>query len=122
MMLVSAAFGRHVHHAIRPVGDRRAARRMPLAANPQNAAAILKNGQNGASTAPGAAFNPASNLVYDTLAAAAYRDMQIASAYQAIEQTSQNLQQRLALDIQTVETTNVADQRAQRPGAPRAQA
>jgi len=40
------------------------------------------------------------------LAAAAYRDMQIASAYQAIEQSSQNLQQRLALDIQTVETTN----------------
>ena len=73
---------RHDHHADR-------ARRRPrpsrsgraIAANPQNAAAILKS----AAAAPAAAaFNAANNLVYDTLAAAAYRDMQIASAYQTI--------------------------------------
>ncbi len=104
-LLVSAAFG---GMSITPTGPTPNAAQFgqALAANPQNAAAILKNGRNGAATAPGAAFNPSSNLVYDTLAAAAYRDMQIASAYQAIEQASQNLQQRLALDIQTVETTN----------------
>jgi hypothetical protein len=104
-MLVSAAFG---GMSITPTGPAPNAAQFAhaLSANPQNAAALLKNGKNGASTPPGAAFNPASNLVYDTLAAAAYRDMQIASAYQTIEQNSQNLQQRLALDIQTVETTN----------------
>jgi hypothetical protein len=77
-----------------------------LAANPQHAAATSKNGQSGAFSPPSGAFNPASNLVYDTLTAAANRDMQIASAYQAIERSSQELQQSLALDIQTVETTN----------------
>src|SRR5205823_5298420 len=74
-----------------------------IAAHPQNAPAILKNM---AGAQPGAAFNPTNNLIYETMAAAAYRDMQIASAYQAIQQASQNLQQRLANDIQTVETTN----------------
>ena len=102
-ILVSAAFG---GMTFTPSGSGPNAAQVgqALAANPQNAAAILKNGRR--VHRPGAAFNPASNLVYDTLAAAAYRDMQIASAYQAIEQTSRNLQQRLAQDIQTVETTN----------------
>ncbi len=74
-----------------------------MAANPQNAGAILKNA---ATPKPGTAVNPSSNLVYDTVAAAAYRDMQIASAYQAMEQTKQTLQQSLANDIQAVEATN----------------
>jgi hypothetical protein len=73
-----------------------------LAANPHNAAAILKN----ASSAPSTAFSPANNLVYQTLADAAYRDMQIASAYQTIQQATRTLQQQLNMDIQTVETTN----------------
>ncbi len=74
-----------------------------LAANPRNAQEILKNAAN---APPAAAFNPASNLVYDTLAAAAYRDMQIASKYQEIAQESRNLQQKVAQDVQTVETIN----------------
>jgi tetratricopeptide (TPR) repeat protein len=101
-LLVSAAFGgmsiRSTDSSTNTAQIGRA-----LAANPQNAAAILKNGTSGP---PGAAFNPSSNLVYQTLAAAEYRDMQIASAYQAIQQSTQNLQQRLALDIQMVEATN----------------
>ncbi|MGP0070096.1 MAG: polymorphic toxin-type HINT domain-containing protein [Isosphaeraceae bacterium] len=104
-MLVSAAFG---GMSIVPTnsGSNAAQIGHALAANPQNAAAILKNGTSGTAGSPGLGFNPSSNVVYDTLAAAAYRDMQIASAYQAIEQKSENLQQRLALDIQMVETTN----------------
>jgi hypothetical protein len=74
-----------------------------IAANPHNATAILKN----AAAAPAApSFNAANNLIYDTFAAAAYRDMQIAAAYQTIQQASQNMQQRLAQDVQIVETTN----------------
>ncbi len=101
-ILVSAAFG---GMTLMPssTGPNVAQVGRAIAANPQNAQAILKNA---AATQPGAAFNPASNVVYDTLAAAALRDMQIAATYQSIEQTSRSLQQRLALDIQTVETTN----------------
>jgi hypothetical protein len=75
-----------------------------LAANPRDAQAILKN----AATAPpgAAALNPASNFVYETMAAAAYRDMQIASRYQEIAQDGRSVQQRLARDVQTVETIN----------------
>jgi hypothetical protein len=74
-----------------------------IAAHPQNAAAILKN----AAHAPAShAADAASSLVYDTLAAAAYRDMQIAAAYQTIQQASRNMQQRLAQDVQIVESTN----------------
>ena len=71
-----------------------------MAANPHNAEAILKNA---VTQRPGAAVNPSSNVVYDTVAAAAYRDMQIAEAYRRIEQSTQDLQQRLALDLQSVE-------------------
>ena len=75
-----------------------------IAAQPQNAASILKNA---AGAQPGAApVNPSNNLVYNIVAEAAYRDMQIAAAYQAIQQSSQTLQQRLTLDLQLVETTN----------------
>ena len=102
-ILVAASFGGMSITTTNP-GANAAQVGRALAANPQNAAAILKNGS--ARRAPGAALNPSSNVVYNTLAAAEYRDMQIASAYQAIEQSSRNLQQRLALDIQAVETTN----------------
>ncbi len=105
-LLVSAAYGGGM--TITPTGPAPGAAQLgqALAANPRNAASILKDGTTGAPAPPGAAFNPSSNVVYQTLAAAAYRDMQIASAYQAVEQSSQNLQQRLALDIQAVETVN----------------
>jgi hypothetical protein len=74
-----------------------------IAAHPHNAAAIVK----GAAAAPAATtLSPANSLIYDTFAAAAYRDMQIAAAYQTIQQASQNLQQRLAQDVQVVEATN----------------
>ena len=74
-----------------------------IAANPGHAAATLK----GAAGAPAAqSFNAGNSLVFDTLAAAAYRDMQIAADYQVIQQASRNLQQRLALDVQTIEATN----------------
>ncbi len=101
-ILVSAAFGGMTFSPPNS-GPNVAQVGRQIAANPQDAASILKDA---GSRPPAASFNPASNLVYDTLAAAAYRDMQIASRYQAIEQTSRNLQQRLAQDIQTVETTN----------------
>jgi hypothetical protein len=102
MMLVSAAMN---GMTVTPVGPSQATAQQAaraLAANPGNAAAILKN----AAAAPPAAPNATSNLVYQTLAQAAYRDMQIASVYQSVAQQSQNLQQQLAADIQSVETTN----------------
>jgi hypothetical protein len=77
-----------------------------IAAHPQNAAAILKNAAHGAHAPASPASAAANSLVYDTLAAAAYRDMQIASAYQTIQQASRNMQQRLALDVRIVESTN----------------
>lgn len=84
-----------------PAAAQQAARAM--AANPGNAAAALK----GAAGAPAAgSFNAGNGLVFDTLAAAAYRDMQIAADYQMIQQASRNLQQRLAQDVQTIEATN----------------
>jgi hypothetical protein len=89
--------------AVRPMGPSAAATQQTaraIAANPGNAAGVLK----GAPAAPSA--NAGHGLVYDTLAAAAYRDMQIAADYQMIQQASQNLQQRLAQDVQTVEATN----------------
>ncbi len=74
-----------------------------IAAHPQNAAAILK----GAAHAPASPTTiPAGNLVFDTLAAAAYRDMQIAAAYQTVQQATRDMQRRLALDVQIVESTN----------------
>jgi Pretoxin HINT domain len=102
MILVSAAFNgmTSAPSGPSPAVAQQAAR--SLAADPQNAAAILKN----AASAPPMAFNPANNIVYQTLAQAAYRDMQIAADYRAIQQATLTLQQRLALDIQTVETTN----------------
>jgi hypothetical protein len=45
-------------------------------------------------------------MVYNVLADAVFREVQIAAAYQMIQQATQDLQQRLALDIQIVETTN----------------
>ena len=103
MMLVTAAMN---GMTITPAGPSQAAAQQAARGSrpiPSNAAAFLKN----AASAPAAAgFNPASNLVYQTLAQAAYRDMQIASAYQAAAQATQNLQQRLAVDIQAVEATN----------------
>jgi hypothetical protein len=92
--------------AVRPMGPSAAAVQQTaraMAAHPGNAPAILK----GAAGAPAArSVNAGNSLVYDTLAAAAYRDMQIAADYQIIQQASQNLQQRLAQDVQTVEATN----------------
>ncbi len=103
MMIVSAVMN---GMTITPTGPSAAAAQQAgraIAANPQNAAGILK----GAAAAPAAGgFNPAGSLVYDTLAAAAYRDMQIAADYQIIQQASRNVQQRLAQDVQMVETTN----------------
>jgi Pretoxin HINT domain len=86
-----------------PAAAQQAARAM--VANPGHAAAALK----GAAGAPaGHSFNAGNSLVFDTLAAAAYRDMQIAADYQMIQRASQNLQQRLAQDVQTVEATNAS--------------
>ena len=73
------------------------------ASHPQDAAAMLKN--RGA-TLPGAASNPAVSMINDAYVQALYRDRRIATAYQLIDQSRQNLEQTLALDIQTVETTN----------------
>jgi hypothetical protein len=106
MMLVSAAISGMNGMSITPTGPSPAALQQAaqaIAAHPQNAAAILKNAAH-APSAP--ASNPAGSLVFDTLAAAAYRDMQIAAAYQTIQQASQNMQQRLAQDVQIVDSTN----------------
>lgn len=73
-----------------------------LAANPHNAAAILKNAQS----APSAPPTVASNMAYSLLAEAAYRDMQIASIYEAEAENTAIQQQRLARDIQAVQATN----------------
>jgi hypothetical protein len=62
--------------------------------------------RNATSPQPSAALNPTNNLVYNVFADAVFRDMQIAAAYQSIQQTTQNLQQRLAQDIQMVDVTN----------------
>ncbi len=102
MMLVSAAMNGMTITSTGPSPAAAQQTAHALAAHPNNAAAIIKN----AAAAPAAAPNMGNNLVYQTLAQAAYRDMQIASAYQAAAQTTQNLQQQLASDIQTVETTN----------------
>lgn len=75
-----------------------------IAANPQNAAGILGNAA-GAPAAP--AINVANGLIYDAFATAVYRDMQIAADYQIIQQASRSVQQRLAQDVQVVESTNV---------------
>ncbi len=71
--------------------------------HPNDATAALKN--RGA-ILPGAASNPAASMINDAYASAIYRDMQLARVYQTIDQSRQNLEQTLALDIQTVETTN----------------
>ncbi len=102
MMLVSAAMNGMTITSTGPSPAAAQQAAQALAAHPNNAAAIIKN----AAAAPAAAPNMGNNLVYQTLAQAAYRDMQIASAYQAAAQTTQNLQQQLASDIQTVEATN----------------
>ncbi len=73
-----------------------------LAANPRNAAAILKN----AAAAPATAPNLASDLSYQLLAQAAYRDMQIAEVYREAAQNTEIQQQRLASDVQAVQATN----------------
>jgi Pretoxin HINT domain len=104
MMVVSAVMN---GMTITPTGPSTAAAQQAgraIAANPQNAVGILKN----AAAAPAApSFNAANSVVYNTFAAAAYRDMQIAADYQMIRQASQNMQQRLAQDVRFVEATNV---------------
>ncbi len=103
MMMVSAVMnGMTVTQSgLSPAAAQQAGR--AIAANPQNAVGILK----GATAAPASpSFNAANSLVYDTYAAAVYRDMQIAAAYQTVRQATQNMQQRLAQDVQVVEATN----------------
>ncbi|MHB1557848.1 MAG: polymorphic toxin-type HINT domain-containing protein, partial [Isosphaeraceae bacterium] len=73
-----------------------------LAANPHNAAAILKNAQ----AAPAGAPTVGSDLAYQLQAEAAYRDMEIGAVYREAAQNTAIQQQRLARDIQAVETTN----------------
>jgi tetratricopeptide (TPR) repeat protein len=74
-----------------------------LAANPQNAAGLL-NQLVRTGGLPGS--NPTNNLAASTLAVAALRDLQIAVALENIRQSNQALEQRLAMDIQAVESTN----------------
>ena len=73
-----------------------------IAVSPSNAGSILK----GAASPPSAAAG-AGGFVYDALAAAAYRDLQIAEEYRQIQQVGQALQQKLQRDVQTVEATNL---------------
>jgi hypothetical protein len=75
-----------------------------IAANPGHAAAAVKGATAGAPAT--GSFGAGNSLVFDTLAAAAYRDMEIAADYQMIQQASRNLQQRLAQDVQVIESTN----------------
>jgi hypothetical protein len=74
-----------------------------IGANPANAPAIL----NGLVHNPGNHGIPPGNaLAFNTQAIAAQRDLELARALDAVRQANDNLQQRLAWDVQMVEMTN----------------